>query len=89
MDEVRVVNASPLITLAKVSRLDLLSRGGQRLVVPRQVADEVLAVPNAIPRVSRCKVGSARPSTRQLPIPKFSAGVWALVNRQFYRPPGP
>jgi len=41
--EVRVVNASPLITLAKVGRLDLLTRGGRQLVVPTQVTDEVLA----------------------------------------------
>lgn len=49
MGEVRVVNASPLITLAKVGRLDLLTRGGQQLVVPTQVADEVLAGPERDP----------------------------------------
>src|SRR3990172_7192648 len=47
--EVRVVKASPLITLAKVGRLDLLTRGGQQLVVPTQVADEVLAGPERDP----------------------------------------
>ena len=49
MGEVRVVNASPLITLAKVGRLDLLTRGGRQLVVPTQVADEVLAGPERDP----------------------------------------
>lgn len=49
MGEVRVVNASPLITLAKVGRLDLLTRGRRQLVVPAQVADEVLAGPERDP----------------------------------------
>ncbi len=49
MGEVRVVNASPLITLAKVGRLDLLTLRGQQLVVPTQVADEVLAGPEGDP----------------------------------------
>ena len=49
MGEVRVVNASPLITLAKVGRLDLLTRGGRQLVVPTQVTDEVLAGPERDP----------------------------------------
>ncbi len=38
MDEARVVNASPLITLAKVGRLDLLEVAGVGLVVPEAVA---------------------------------------------------
>jgi hypothetical protein len=41
VDEVRVVNASPLITLGKVGRLDLLEAPGLRLVVPEPVAQEV------------------------------------------------
>jgi predicted nucleic acid-binding protein len=41
VDEVRVVNASPLIALAKVGRLDLLETPGLRLVVPEPVAQEV------------------------------------------------
>jgi predicted nucleic acid-binding protein len=38
---VRVVDASPLITLAKVGRLDLLEASGLQLVVPEPVAQEV------------------------------------------------
>lgn len=49
MGEVRVVNASPLIALAKVGRLDLLTSRGQQLVVPKQVVDEVLAGPEGDP----------------------------------------
>ena len=41
MDETRIVNASPLITLAKVGRLDLLEDAGIKLVVPEAVAHEV------------------------------------------------
>jgi predicted nucleic acid-binding protein len=43
--DVRVVNASPLITLAKVGRLDLLTSRGQKLLVPQPVADEILQGP--------------------------------------------
>jgi predicted nucleic acid-binding protein len=40
-----VVNASPLIALAKVGRLDLLLNDGQRLIVPEPVAKEIFAGP--------------------------------------------
>jgi predicted nucleic acid-binding protein len=40
-----VVNASPLIVLAKIGRLDLLEWPNRRIVVPGAVADEVLAGP--------------------------------------------
>lgn len=46
---IRVVNASPLITLAKVDRLDLLVSTGQRLVIPLAVAEEILAGPAGDP----------------------------------------
>ncbi|MGH8655727.1 MAG: DUF3368 domain-containing protein [Gammaproteobacteria bacterium] len=49
MDKVRVVNASPLIALAKVGRLDLLTSRGQQLIIPEPVAHEVLAGPEGDP----------------------------------------
>ncbi len=49
MDRIRVVNASPLITLAKVGRLDLLSARDVRMVIPNAVAEEVLAGPQEDP----------------------------------------
>ena len=49
MARVRFVNASPLITLAKVGRLDLLSGPGVQLVIPEAVAEEVLAGPEGDP----------------------------------------
>ena len=45
MSEVWVVNASPLITLAKIGRLDVLCDAGREVVVPSAVAREVLAGP--------------------------------------------
>lgn len=44
-----VVNASPLILLAKVGRLDLLSDLADKLVIPAAVAAEILAGPVADP----------------------------------------
>lgn len=41
VDEVLVVNASPLIFLAKVRHLALLERLGGRVTVPRAVSEEV------------------------------------------------
>jgi len=39
-----VVNASPIIALAKINRLDLLLRGSGTLVIPEAVVDEIQAV---------------------------------------------
>lgn len=41
MPERPVVNASPLVTLARIGMLDLLRLLGDRVVVPAQVADEI------------------------------------------------
>lgn len=43
MDEVLVVNASPLIFLARIERLDLLASLGKLLVVPEAVIREIQA----------------------------------------------
>lgn len=43
MPERPVVNASPLVVLARARRLDLLRLLGDQVVVPAQVADEVRA----------------------------------------------
>jgi predicted nucleic acid-binding protein len=47
--KVWVVNASPLITLAKVGRLDLLTDPDRTVIVPSAVVDEVLAGPEGDP----------------------------------------
>jgi predicted nucleic acid-binding protein len=45
VDETWVVNASPIITLGWIERLDLLAEGEQKLVLPDAVVTEVLAGP--------------------------------------------
>jgi predicted nucleic acid-binding protein len=45
VSEIWVVNASPLIALAKIGRLDVLTDAGREIVVPSAVAREVLAGP--------------------------------------------
>jgi predicted nucleic acid-binding protein len=47
--EIWVVNASPIITLAKVGHLDLLTRLTDEVLVPSTVASEVLAGPISDP----------------------------------------
>ena len=53
-DPVRIPDASPLIVLAKVGRIDLL---GPAVVVPRAVADEVLAGPEDDPARALVEAG--------------------------------
>ncbi len=43
MSEVLVANASPIIALARVDRLDLLTQVCDRLLVPGSVVDELMA----------------------------------------------
>ncbi|MBI4861049.1 MAG: hypothetical protein HY815_12455 [Candidatus Riflebacteria bacterium] len=42
MDELAVVNASPLILLGRAGLTEILKEAGARIVVPEAVADEVL-----------------------------------------------
>ncbi len=39
--DIWVVNASPIITLAKIGRLDLLLSDNRRLIIPEAVAEEI------------------------------------------------
>jgi predicted nucleic acid-binding protein len=48
--ETWVVNASPLIVLAKVGQLALLERPGHELLIPEAVRDEVRVLRDALPR---------------------------------------
>ena len=43
MADVRIANASPLIALANVDRLSILSEGGARVLLPEAVVREVMA----------------------------------------------
>lgn len=49
MASIWVVNASPLITLAKIGRLDLLAAQDRSVIVPQPVLDEILAGPEGDP----------------------------------------
>lgn len=49
MSDVWVVNASPLILLGKIGRIDLVSRLAARIVIPQGVAEELRAGPAADP----------------------------------------
>ena len=43
MKDAWVVNASPLIALAKIGRLDLLRAAEREVIIPEAVAKEILA----------------------------------------------
>lgn len=47
--EIWIVDASPLISLAKIGRLDLLAAKERRVVIPDAVVSEVLAGPETDP----------------------------------------
>lgn len=49
MSDVFVVNASPVIVLAKIGHLGLLTRLADRVLLPSAVADEILAGPDGDP----------------------------------------
>ena len=49
MRETWVVNASPLISLAKIGRLDLLRSAERDVLIPAAVAEEILAGPAGDP----------------------------------------
>jgi predicted nucleic acid-binding protein len=45
MSEIWIANASPIIALAKIERLDLVMVEGRTLLIPEAVADEILQAP--------------------------------------------
>ena len=49
IDEKWVVNASPVIALARIGQIELLTNLPGRVVIPRPVADELLNAPQADP----------------------------------------
>lgn len=57
MADDRVVNASPLIVLAKVGQLELLEEPGAHVIVPDAVATEVLAGPSEDPARQQLEAG--------------------------------
>jgi predicted nucleic acid-binding protein len=54
-----IINASPLILLGKINRLDLLSQLSSSLLIPRSVSLEILAGPDGDPAKSWLELPSA------------------------------
>jgi predicted nucleic acid-binding protein len=73
---IRVVNASPLITLAKIGRIDLLNRAETTLIVPEPVAAEVLAGPRGDPARRALEAGFGQPFVPASSDPDVDA--WSL-----------
>ncbi|HVO23498.1 MAG TPA: hypothetical protein VMW56_07700 [Candidatus Margulisiibacteriota bacterium] len=68
MSDVWVLNASPIITLAKVAQLSLLERIATELLVPEEVATEILVGPPTDPARLALETGWGQTSvTRQHP----------------------
>jgi hypothetical protein len=79
-----------MITRAKVGRLDLLTRGGRQLVIPTEVAHEVVAGPERDPARLALEGGFGAPFHSTAIDPEvLGCGAWALVNRLFCPLPGP
>lgn len=76
MAEIWVVNASPVISLAKVGHLDLLTQLPDEILVPTEVASEVLAGPPSDPARKAFDEGWGRvASVERIPAPILE---WSL-----------
>ncbi len=89
-----VINASPLILLAKVGQTDLLAKLTTELIVPDQVAREIMAGPVEDPSVDWLEgpgagfIVPSAPSTASIAAWDLGAGEssvldWALANHDF------
>jgi hypothetical protein len=72
MRETWIVNASPLISLAKIGRLDLLRAAERDVLIPATVAEEILAGPAGDP-------ASVALTVRDLPEPVPTASRVEVV----------
>jgi predicted nucleic acid-binding protein len=77
VDECAVINASPLIFLSRGGYLDLLQRFAGRLLIPRQVADELLRRGPDDPAARAFSPGSPIQVADIAAIPPLVAG-WGL-----------
>ena len=71
-----IVNASPLIVLAKVGQLDLLSAIADEVRVPRGVAEEVVAGPSDDP--ARVWLDGQKQIIVDVPAPRPELSAWDL-----------
>lgn len=77
MNNLWVVNASPLILLGKIGQLDLLPKLAPQLVVPSDVVDEVTRGPSGDPSRDWL-AGQGRAYVRPNPYPSLSVFAWDL-----------
>ena len=85
----RIVNASPLVFLAREDLLEMLPQGGFDVVVPEAVLEEIRAHGLADPTVVGIGRVSWRPSPRSSSRRKSRAGTSAPASRPSWRSRGP
>lgn len=76
LDEKWVVNASPVIALARIGHVELLTQLPGRIVIPRPVADELLNAPESDTARLAVENGSFRIVRTSEPLPEILA--WDL-----------
>lgn len=74
--ETWVANASPLISLAKIDRLDLIAAAGRQVLVPAAVASEIRQGPEGDPARRAIEAGFAAPHAEVAVIPEVLP--WSL-----------
>ncbi len=74
-----VINASPVIALARVGQVELLVRLPKRAVIPRAVEEEILSAPENDPACAALISGTFKMSKRPPRLPKFWHGIRAGV----------
>ncbi len=77
MSDLWVVNASPIIVLAKANALQLLDREGERVVVPVEVANEIRRGPANDPARRAVTDGAFEQIEKSIPLPPAIA-EWGL-----------
>ncbi len=86
MAEIWVSNASPIITLAKVGRLDLFDLAEQ-LLIPDAVAQEILAGPADDPARLALERGLGERSAASSIRKPSSSGAWERAKPKYWRSP--
>ena len=92
MTEVWVANASPIIALAKIGQLDLLTNLSREILLPQAVVDEIVAGPLADPARQRIESGWGGRATARLVGPGLlewglGPGETAVLALAHERPP--
>ena len=78
MNDTWVVNASPVISLAKIGRLDLLRAAEREVLIPEAVAQEILAGPAGDPgsvALTAGDLGEPVPATSRVEVVEWGLGA--------------